>query len=616
MKNKLITIAIIICFVVMIVSCDNTPPVIHDNDYPDSNLTMNEKINWWLDKLTIAEKAGQMVQGERSNNNGASGVKPTDVRNLNLGSVLNGGGNRPSSNTTFGWVSMYENMLNASLESSSKIPIIYGVDAVHGHNNLYGATIFPHNIGLAAANNKELMKEIGMITAYEMGQTGMNMNFSPSIGLIKDKRWGRTYETLGESPDIALNLIPSYIEGIQSYGVIGSAKHFVGDGYTTFGTGLDNKLDRGNSTISKEDLETIHFPLYEAAIEAGVKSIMVSYSSLNDVRMHENKELITDILKDQMGFKGFVIGDYNGIDDIRANTFYERVIKGVNAGIDMLMQPHNFKEVIDAIVRGVEEDRIDIDRINDAVSRILSVKYEMGLFDEKTPIESDLRSENALNVARKAVRESMVLLKNNQNLLPFNKDLNLLILGKGSQNIGIQSGGWTIDWQGSDQLNIPGTTIVDAFKSVTNGQIYTDINDIDKADQIIIVFSEKPSAEMMGDSLALSLTDDTSYASNQTLIDIAKQTNKPVIGLLLSGKPLIIEEVIPYLDAFVMLFLPGSEGLGITDVLYGDYNFKGKLPFTWPKSISQSSHTVLDENYEPSDYRYPFGYGLNYTILQ
>lgn len=219
-------------------------------------------------------------------------------------------------------------------------------------------------------------------------------------------------------------------------------------------------------------------------------------------------------------------------------------------------------------------------------------------------------------MARKAVRESMVLLKNNQNLLPFNKDLNLLILGEGSQNIGIQSGGWTIDWQGSDQLNIPGTTIVDAFKSVTNGQIYTDINDIDKADQIIIVFSEKPSAEMMGDSLALSLTDDTSYASNQTLIDIAKQTNKPVIGLLLSGKPLIIEEVIPYLDAFVMLFLPGSEGLGITDVLYGDYNFKGKLPFTWPKSISQSSHTVLDENYEPSDYRYPFGYGLNYTILQ
>ena len=328
----------------------------------------------------------------------------------------------------------------------------------------------------------------------------------------------------------------------------------------TFGTGLDNKLDRGNSTISKEDLETIHFPLYEAAIEAGVKSIMVSYSSLNDVRMHENKELITDILKDQMGFTGFVIGDYNGIDDINANTFYERVIKGVNAGIDMLMQPHNFKEVIDAIIRGVNENRIDIERINDAVSRILRVKYEMGLFEDKEPVDNDLRSENALNVARRAVRESMVLLKNDQNILPFKKDLNLLILGEGSHNIGIQSGGWTIDWQGSDQLNIPGTTIVDAFKSVSNGQIYTDINDIDKADQIIIVFSEKPSAEMMGDSLALSLTDDTSYASNQALIDIAKQANKPVIGLLLSGKPLIIEEVIPYLDAFVMLFLPGSEG--------------------------------------------------------
>ena len=614
MKLKILTLLLALFLVIGLVACNgHTTEQIDPPKYPDNKLSLDEKINWWLDKLTIEEKAGQMVQGERATSVNSPGVRPVDVRDLNLGSVLNGGGNRPSANTPGGWRNMAENMMNASLNSSSGIPIIYGVDAVHGHNNLFGATIFPHNIGLAAANNPELMFDIGQYTAYEMQQTYMTMNFSPSIGLIKDKRWGRTYETLGEDVELALSLIQPYIEGIQSYNIIGSAKHFIGDGYTVFGTGLDNKLDRGHAYISQEDLETIHLPLYEAAIDAGIQTIMVSYSSLNNVRMHENKELITDILKDRMGFEGFVIGDYNGIDDIDAPSFEQKVILAVNAGIDMLMQPHNFKAVIDSIIRGVHQSKISMERIDDAVARILRVKYQMGLFDGLESTHNDLRSEEALEVARQAVRESLVLLKNDNDLLPFKSTQNILLLGEGRDNIGIQSGGWTIDWQGSDNLNIPGTTILQAFEEISEGVVYTDIDDIDKADVVVLVFSEKPSAEMLGDSKALSLVDDTAYTSNQLLIDIAKSTSKPVVGLLISGKPLIIEDIIDDLDAFVMLFLPGTEALGITDVLYGQYNFKGKLPYTWPKTVEQAYHTVLDDDYNPIDYRYPFGYGLHYS---
>lgn len=615
--KKFLLIAVFFLLSLILVACiDNSgqvPPIIEENeDYPDSNLSIDEKVSWWLEHLTIAEKAGQMVQGERSNNGGQSGVTPTKVKELNLGSVLNGGGNVPSVNNPTNWYQMYQTMYNASISSSSKIPVIYGVDAVHGHGNLQGATIFPHNIGLAAANNPDLMEDIGEVVAYEISQTGLTYNFAPSIGVIKDKRWGRVYETLGENPEVAESLVAPYILGLQAYDIAASAKHFVADGYTEYGTGLDGKVDRGNSVLTKEELEEIHFPLYEAAINAGVKTIMVSYSSLNGVKMHENKELVTDILKDQMGFEGFVIGDYNGIDDINASTLGAKVAKSINAGVDMLMQPHNFENVINLIISGANNNTIPMSRINDAVGRIIKVKYEMGLFEEKERNPSDLRNENSLNIARKAVRESLVLLKNNENVLPLDKDMNLLVIGEGSDNIGIQSGGWTINWQGGDQINIPGTTILDAFKEVSTGNIYTDVNDIDLADAIVLVISEKPHAEMMGDSTGLSLISDTGYASNLSHIQSAINKGKPVITLMLASKPLLIEDYIEDFDAFVMLFLPGTEGLGITDVLYGDHNFKGKLPYTWPKFVDQANHTMLMDNYNPNDYRFAYGSGMSY----
>ncbi|MDY0075096.1 MAG: glycoside hydrolase family 3 protein [Acholeplasmataceae bacterium] len=609
--KKIILLCFILIFGVLLYACKPAETEPTDELRPDPSLSISEKVEWWIDHLTIEEKAGQMIQAERTTNNGISGATLYETTSYKLGSILNGGGNVPSVNSVAGWLQMATNYRQASMNTSSGIPIIYGVDAVHGHNNLLNATIFPHNIGLAAANNPDLMRQIGEITAYEAAQTGMHMNFSPSIGLIKDKRWGRVYETLGENPDVAKNLIGPYIEGIQSYGMIGSAKHFIGDGYTLFGTGLDGKLDRGNAEITEDELINIHLPLYQEAIDHGVKSIMISYSSLNGVRMHQNKHLITDILKGEMGFDGFVISDYQATNDVTGSNFEQKIITTVNAGIDMLMEPHAFDQAYEAIISGYQKGLIEMDRIDDAVRRILTVKYEMGLFDEITPPESDIRSEENLAIARQAVRESLVLLKNDQ-ALPLDKAQNLLVIGPGSNDIGIQSGGWTISWQGQAGDITEGTTILEAFQSMSEGTIYTSLDDIDKVDAVVVVLAERPVAEMMGDLSDLSLNGSTGYQENVDLLEALADVDLPVIGILISGKPLMMTDYMETLDGFIMAFLPGTEGLGITDVIYGDYNFKGHLPYTYPSILSQVTHTMLDEAYNPDDYLFPYGHGLSY----
>ena len=596
-----------------VVPTDPTDPSVPQESSPDDFDSIEEKVAWWIEHLTIEEKAGQMIQAERSPDGGGRGATPQDATAYNLGSVLNGGGNRPSPNTPSGWKAMADSFKQASLASSSGIPIIYGVDAVHGHNNLLNSTIFPHNIGLAAANNPNLMERIGEITAYEMAQTGMHYNFSPSLGLIQDKRWGRVYETLGENPEVAMNLIGPYINGLQSYNIAATAKHFIGDGYTTYGTGIDGLLDRGNAIISNDDLYDIHLPKYEEAIRAGVKSIMISYSSLNSIRMHQYRFIIQTTLKQEMGFKGFVISDYEATNDVSGQTFEQKIITTVNAGIDMLMEPNRFAETYHAIISGHNKGLISIDRINDAVSRILTVKYEIGLFDTDTQLpDEDLRSAESLAVARQAVRESLVLLKNQNNVLPLSKDQNLLIVGPGANNLGIQSGGWTLTWQGSENLQTAGTTILEAFQQESTGNIYTSLNDIDQADAVILVLAEKPAAEWFGDSDDLSLNGRTGYQLNIDLIQALSQTDKPVIVMLLSGKPLLVTDYIDQFDAYIMAYLPGTEGLGITDVLYGDYDFSGSLPYTYPMTLDQAAHTMLDDGYLESNYLFPYGFGLTY----
>ncbi len=609
--KKLLTLCVIILIAMVLYACQNEPTPEPEITKPDDAWTIEEKVSWWINHLSIEEKAGQMIQAERTTNNGVSGATLFETTSYNLGSILNGGGNVPVGNTVTSWLNMANNYRQASLKSTSGIPIIYGVDAVHGHNNLVNSTIFPHNIGLAAANNPELMRLIGEQTAYEVAQTGMSMNFSPSIGLIKDKRWGRTYETLGENPEVAKNLIGPYIEGLQSYHIAATAKHFVGDGYTVFGTGMDGRLDRGNANITEEELLDIHLPLYQEAIDAGVKSIMISYSSINGVRMHQNKHLITDILKGDMQFKGFIISDYEATNDVSGSNFEDKIIRTVNAGIDMLMEPNKFDQAYRAILAGYDKNEIELSRINDAVSRILTVKYEIGLFDEPDLPDADLRNEKSLSVARQAVRESLVLLKND-GALPLSKDQDLLILGPGSHNIGIQSGGWTITWQGQEGNSTEGTTILEAFQAETNGTIYTSIDDLDQVDAVIVVLAEKPAAEWFGDSDDLSLNGRTGYQENIDLLEALSDVDIPVIAIMISGKPLLMTDYLEVVDGFIMAFLPGTEGLGITDVMYGDYNFKGQLPYTYPKVLAQVTHTMLDPNYDPDDYLFPYGFGLTY----
>jgi len=609
--KKLLTLCVIILIAMVLYACQNEPTPEPEMTKPDDAWTIEEKVAWWINHLTIEEKAGQMIQAERTTNNGVSGATLFETTSYNLGSILNGGGNVPVGNTVTSWLNMANNYRQASLKSTSGIPIIYGVDAVHGHNNLVNSTIFPHNIGLAAANNPELMRLIGEQTAYEVAQTGMSMNFSPSIGLIKDKRWGRTYETLGENPEVAKNLIGPYIEGLQSYHIAATAKHFVGDGYTVFGTGMDGRLDRGNANITEEELLDIHLPLYQEAIDAGVKSIMISYSSINGVRMHQNKHLITDILKGDMQFKGFIISDYEATNDVSGSNFEDKIIRTVNAGIDMLMEPNKFDQAYRAILAGYDKNEIELSRINDAVSRILTVKYEIGLFDEPDLPDADLRNETSLAVARQAVRESLVLLKND-GALPLSKDQDLLILGPGSNNIGIQSGGWTITWQGQEGNSTEGTTILEAFQAETDGTIYTSIDDLNKVDAVIVVLAEKPAAEWFGDSDDLSLNGRTGYQENIDLLEALSDVDIPVIAIMISGKPLLMTDYLEVVDGFIMAFLPGTEGLGITDVMYGDYNFKGQLPYTYPKVLAQVTHTMLDPNYDPDDYLFPYGFGLTY----
>ncbi len=589
--------------------------VAYEGTYCDTLEVDDAFIDDLLDSLTLSEKVGQMMQAEK---NGAS---TTDAKLYNLGSVLSGGGSAPSTNDAYHWYLLYKSYQDAMQTSSTQIPIIYGLDAVHGDNNVYGATIFPHNIGLGAANDPELMEKIGIVTAREVRVTGMNYTFAPAVSIVQDISWGRTYESFSESVDVVTNLAGAYIEGLQSYCVGASAKHFVADG------GTDGGSDQGNATLTEEEVRDLHLQPYYDAIEAGVYTIMVSYSSINGTKMHESDYWITDVLKEEMGFDGFVISDYNAIHQLEG-SYYEQLVTSINAGIDMLMEPFDWKTAIDNIILAVNNGDISMERIDDAVRRILVIKYKMGLFSDDyynevthdyyrlTYDEGFATAEN-LAVAREAVRKSLVLLKNDNFALPLSKEENVAVIGEGADNVGIQSGGWTISWQGSDASRLTrGTTIIQGMKAAvgqTSGNVYEDIS---QADKVVVVLSEMPYAEYNGDNDNPSLTGSTAHSGNAALLDqilIAKSLGKTVIAVIIAGRPLLLDNYLPYFDALVMAFLPGSEaGLGIADVLYGDYDFTGKLPVTWPKSVAGIGMNINREDYDAEVVLFPFGYGLSY----
>jgi beta-glucosidase len=570
--------------------------------YTDPKASVERRVNDLLSRMTIEEKVGQMIQTERNVNN-INGL----IEDYSLGSVLSGGGSTPGNNSIDDWTGMYNSMQDAALMTRLKIPIIYGIDAVHGNNNVYGATIFPHNIGLGCTRDTLLVRKCADATAREVLSTGVNWTFSPCIAVVRDISWGRTYEGFGETTELQKMMARAAVLGYQgdSLGtpghVLACAKHYVGDGGTTNGS------NAGNTQITEEQLRQIHLPGYIDAIKAGVGSVMVSFSRWNGTLCHGNQYLITDLLKGELGFKGFVVSDWEGIHYL-SNDFKEAVKISVNAGIDMFMEPNKAVEFYNDLLKLVDEGKVSEERIDDAVKRILTVKFKLGLFEnpKANALYADsLGSSYHRSIAREAVRKSLVLLKNN-GVLPLSKvSGKILVAGSKANDLGVQCGGWTISWQGSKGSITEGTTILQGIKDArgSSNVIYSVAGSTTQSVNVaVVVVGEDPYAESNGDNNnpQLNTTDLTAISNVQKL-------GIPYVVLLISGRPVIITNTVQTADAFVACWLPGSEGEGIADVLFGDYDFTGKLSNTWPKTISQEPINWGDQTYDPL---FAYGYGL------
>lgn len=558
-----------------------------------------------LDQMTLEEKVGQMTQ---ANKNALGG--DAHITAYFLGSLLSGGGESPSENNAANWADMYDNFQSYALKTRLKIPLIYGVDAVHGHNNVKGAVIFPHNIGLGCTRNAELVESAAKITAEEVAATGIDWTFAPCIAVPRDERWGRTYEGFAEIPELTEIMATAAVKGFQGADlretgrIAACAKHYLADGGTQGGH------DQGNAVMSEEELRRIHMPGYISAIKAGVVTVMASFSSFNGTKMHGNKYLLTDVLKGELGFKGFVISDWAAIDQL-PGSYADQIQTSINAGVDMVMVPGKYVEFITTLKTLAQQGKVPMERINDAVKRILTVKYQLGLFDlpyTNRSLLAKVGSQEHREVARACVRESLVLLKNENDILPLSKNLTkVIIAGKSGNDLGRQCGGWSIDWQGKKGDITEGTTVYEAVKKVLPGAVVeysSDGSNAAGADVAIAVIGEDPYAEGMGDKSSLALDAD----DVQTLNNL-KNAGVPVVTILFSGRPMIINPQLDQSSAFIAAWLPGTEGEGITDVLFGDYDFKGKLSHTWPRSMSQIPINNGDSTYDPL---FPYGYGLTY----
>jgi beta-glucosidase len=571
----------------------------------------NQQVAALLSQMTLDEKIGQMVQVD------SSALKDkSNVQKYFLGSVLSGGNSDPAEgNSPQSWLNFVTEFQNQALQTRLKIPLIYGIDAVHGHNNIDGATIFPHHIGLGATHDPKLIERAERVTAEEVAGTGIRWAFAPCLAVPQDEHWGRTYEGYSDNTALVSELGVAATIGLQGEklsaepaSVLACAKHFIGDGGTT------NGIDQGNTVCDEATLRKLFLPPYRAAIKAGVGSIMVSYSSWNGVKMHGNKYLLTDVLKGELGFQGFLVSDWAAIDQISPD-YKSDVEQSINAGLDMVMIPNapdktnNYVEFIDDLKSLVAEGKVSPARIDDAVSRILRIKFQLGLFENTATdpqLTASIGSSEHRAVARECVRESLVLLKNENHVLPLAKNIKrLVVVGAGADDLGMQCGGWTIDWQGGrGNVTHDGTTLLAAIKQTvspaTEVTFSPDASDLKNADAIIAVVGEPPYAEMKGDRDKLDLS-----AEDLALIAKAKTSGKPVVTILYSGRPLILGSALADSDALVAAWLPGTEGLGLTDVLFGDHKFTGRLPRNWP---SNNDHVrAHDPEQNPI---FKFGFGL------
>jgi beta-glucosidase len=580
-----------------------------------------------LAQMTLDEKIGQMCQPDQS-----SLKDPADIEKYFLGSLLSGGGSGPKNKADYtlkGWTDMVDGYQQHALQTRLGIPLVYGVDAVHGHNNIPGAVIFPHNIGLGCTRNPALVESIERVTAEEVRATGINWVFAPCVTVPQDERWGRTYEGFSENPDVVKVLGAAAVRGFQGdnladpLSVLACAKHFIGDGGTAYGSSSRNdghSMDQGNTICDEATLRRIHLPGYITTVNAGVGTIMPSYSSWNGMKCSMQKYLLTDLLKGELGFDGLLISDYNAIDQLTPdpkNLDYKKCIElSINAGMDMVMLTDKYPLFCQQLKELVNEGKVPMSRIDDAVTRILRVKFAMGLLDKnRSPLadrtlQKSFGSPDHRAVARQAVRESLVLLKNENSTLPLAKTAKRIhVAGIGANDLGMQCGGWTTSWQGSMGDHVPGgTTILDAIKHTVSANTQVtfsqDGTGAEGADVGVVVIGEKPYAEFSGDSVDLALDP----AQHQAVANL-KKAGIPVVLILLSGRPVILAELLDESDAIVAAWLPGSEGQGVADVLFGDYKPTGKLSISWPRSVSQLPFHRVGEAYDPL---FKFGYGLTY----
>lgn len=577
--------------------------------YRNASLPVAQRVDDLLGRMTLDEKVGQMTQADHSYLK-----SPDDVSKYFLGSVLSGGDSEIADLSPLGWADFVGTLQRRALATRLAIPILYGIDAVHGHNNVRGAVVFPHNIGLGCTRNPKLVEDAARVTAQEVAATGMHWAFAPCVAVPQDERWGRTYEGFGESPALAAELGAAAVRGLQGEdlsrpgAVLASAKHYVGDGGTT------NGIDQGDMRVDEATLRKIHLPGYTAAIKAGVGSVMVSYNSWNGEKLHGHKYLVSDVLKGELGFKGFVVSDWKAVEQLQGG-YAQQVEKAIDAGVDMVMVPDVYPLFFQTLKTLVESGRVPMARIDDAVRRILAVKFQMGLFERpfgEPTLVSAVGSVEHRAVARQAVRESQVLLVNRNGALPISDTLaQIVVAGKGADDVGIQCGGWTIPWQGSAGAITPGTTILQAVRRAAPKSQVIQLRPGDvvpAAQAAVVVIGETPYAEMKGDRTSLELD-----ADDVAVVRKMKAAGLKTIVVLLSGRPMILEAILPHADAILAAWLPGTEGDGVADVLFGKYNPTGKLSHSWPRSMAQIPVNIGANGEKPKEPAlFDFGFGLTY----
>jgi beta-glucosidase len=593
---------------------------------------IEEKIAALLKKMTVEEKVGQTIQGD------IASITPADMKKYHLGSVLNGGGSAPGNDEKAPpakWLKLADEFYAASIDTSDGgvgIPMIWGTDAMHGHSNIVGAVLFPHNVGLGATHNPKLLADIAKATAEQVRTTGIDWTFAPTVTVPQDDRWGRAYEGYSEDPGVVASFAGVFVKGLQGDPaapdflkapfVISSTKHFLADG------GTENGRDQGDAKIPETALRDIHNAGYVPAIEAGVQTIMISFSSWNGVKLTGHKGLITDVLKNRMNFDGFTVGDWNGHGQIPGCT-NDNCPQALNAGLDMYMAPDSWRGLYENTVKQVKDGTVPMERLDDAVTRILRVKFRAGIFEAGVPSKRPLAGEFGKlatpaqkALARDAVRQSLVLLKNNGGLLPFAADKHVLVTGDGADNISKQSGGWTITWQGTglDNKDFPGaTSVFGGVKAAVkagggSAELSADGSYKKKPDVAIVVFGENPYAEFQGDLKVLTLPG--SMTQHLEIMKKLQDEKIPVVAILLSGRPLWQNRELNLSNAYIAAWLPGTEGGGISDVLFRkkdgsvNHDFTGRLSFSWPRDAAGAPLNVGQTPYEPL---FPLGFGLSYA---